>query len=67
VEREQHITDLDQELKQVREVAAAENKRIEDELAKEKRKARRLLHSSILFPLVGRIVMLMILSSEVFL
>jgi hypothetical protein len=67
VEREQQITDLDQELKQVREVAAAENKRIEDELAKEKRKARRLLRSSILFPLVGRIVMLMILSSEVFL
>jgi hypothetical protein len=67
VEREQQITDLDQELKQVREVAAAENKRIEDELAEEKRKARRLLRSSILFPLVGRIVMLMILSSEVFL
>jgi hypothetical protein len=33
------ITDLEQELKQVREVAAAEKKRLEDELAEEKRKA----------------------------
>jgi phage shock protein A len=39
VEREQWITDLEQELKQVREAAAAEKKRLEDEHAEEKRKA----------------------------
>jgi hypothetical protein len=38
-EREQRITDLEQELKQVREAAAAEKKRLEDELTEEKRKA----------------------------
>jgi hypothetical protein len=37
-EREQWITDLEQELKQVREAATAEKKRLEDELAEEKRK-----------------------------
>jgi hypothetical protein len=37
--REQRITDLEQELKQAREAAAAEKKRLEDELAEEKRKA----------------------------
>jgi C4-type Zn-finger protein len=33
------ITDLEQELKQVREAAAAKKRRLEDELAEEKRKA----------------------------
>jgi hypothetical protein len=37
--RGQRITDLEQELKQVREAAAAEKKRLEDELVKEKCKA----------------------------
>jgi hypothetical protein len=36
-EREQQISDLEQDLKQVRETAAAEKKRLEDELAEEKR------------------------------
>jgi DNA repair exonuclease SbcCD ATPase subunit len=35
-ERERRITDLEQELKQVREAAAAEKERLEDELAEEK-------------------------------
>jgi hypothetical protein len=39
VEREQQITDLKQELKQVCEAATAEKKRLEDELAEEKPKA----------------------------
>jgi histidinol-phosphate/aromatic aminotransferase/cobyric acid decarboxylase-like protein len=39
MEREQRITDLEQELKQVREAVAAEKKRLEDELTEEKRKA----------------------------
>jgi septal ring factor EnvC (AmiA/AmiB activator) len=38
-EREQQITDLEQELKQVREAAAADKKMLEDELAEEKCKA----------------------------
>jgi hypothetical protein len=38
-EKEQRITDLEQELKHVREAAAAEKKRLEDELAEEKWKA----------------------------
>jgi regulator of sigma D len=38
-EREQRITDLEQELKQVGEAAATEKKKLEDELAEEKRKA----------------------------
>jgi hypothetical protein len=38
-EREQQITDLEQELKHVRQAAATENKRLEDELAEGKRKA----------------------------
>jgi histidinol-phosphate/aromatic aminotransferase/cobyric acid decarboxylase-like protein len=37
--REQRITDFKQELKQVREAVVAEKKRLEDELAEEKRKA----------------------------
>jgi peptidoglycan hydrolase CwlO-like protein len=37
--REQRITNLEQDLKQDREAAAAEKKRLEDELAEEKRKA----------------------------
>jgi hypothetical protein len=37
--REQRITDLKQELKQVREAATAEKKRLEDELCEEKCKA----------------------------
>jgi hypothetical protein len=38
-EKEQRIVDLVRELKEVREAAAAEKKRLEDELAKEKCKA----------------------------
>jgi predicted nucleic acid-binding Zn-ribbon protein len=38
MEREQRISDLEQVLKQIREAAAAEKKRLEDELAKVKRK-----------------------------
>jgi hypothetical protein len=38
-EKEQRIVDLERELKEVREVAAAEKKRLEDELAEEKCKA----------------------------
>jgi peptidoglycan hydrolase CwlO-like protein len=38
--KEQGITNLEQELKQVHEVAAAEKKRLEDEFAEEKRKAK---------------------------
>jgi regulator of sigma D len=38
-EREQRIIDLEQELKQVREAAAAKKKRLKDELVEEKRKA----------------------------
>jgi hypothetical protein len=38
-ENEQRIVDLERELKEVREAAAAEKKRLEDELAEEKRKA----------------------------
>jgi uncharacterized coiled-coil DUF342 family protein len=38
--KEQRIIDLEQELKQVREAATAEKKRIEDELTEEKRKAK---------------------------
>jgi hypothetical protein len=37
--KEQRIVDLERELKEVREAAVAEKKRLEDELAKEKRKA----------------------------
>jgi phage shock protein A len=38
-EREQRITDLEQELKQVLEEATAEKKKLEEQLAEEKRKA----------------------------
>jgi FKBP-type peptidyl-prolyl cis-trans isomerase len=38
-EKEQRIVDLERELKEVREAAAAEKRRFEDELAEEKRKA----------------------------
>jgi regulator of sigma D len=38
--KEQRITELEQELKQVREAAAAEKKKLEDELAEEKCKAK---------------------------
>jgi uncharacterized protein involved in exopolysaccharide biosynthesis len=38
-EKEQRIVNLERELKEVREVVAAENKRLEDELVEEKRKA----------------------------
>jgi cell division septum initiation protein DivIVA len=37
--KEQQIVDLEQELKEVREAADAEKKKLEDELAEEKRKA----------------------------
>jgi hypothetical protein len=39
MEKQQQIVDLERELKEVREVADAEKKRLEDELAEEKRKA----------------------------
>jgi hypothetical protein len=38
-EKEQWIVDLEQELKEVREAAAADKKRLEDELAEERREA----------------------------
>jgi hypothetical protein len=38
-EKEQRIVDLERELKEVREAAAVEMKRLEDELTEEKRKA----------------------------
>jgi regulator of sigma D len=38
-EKEQRIVDLEQKLKEVREAAAAVRKRLEDELAEERRKA----------------------------
>jgi DNA repair exonuclease SbcCD ATPase subunit len=38
-EKEQQIVDLERELKEVHEAAAAEKKKLEDELAEEKRKA----------------------------
>jgi uncharacterized protein YlxW (UPF0749 family) len=38
--KEQRITDLEQELKQVREAATTKKKRLEDELDEEKRKAK---------------------------
>jgi hypothetical protein len=38
-EKEQRITDLERELKEVREAAAADKKRLEDELAEERHKA----------------------------
>jgi hypothetical protein len=39
IDKEQQIVDLEQELKEVREAAATEKKRLEDELAEEKCKA----------------------------
>jgi hypothetical protein len=38
-EKEQRIVDLERELKEVREAAATEKKKLEDELVEEKRKA----------------------------
>jgi hypothetical protein len=38
-EKEQRIVDLERELKEVREAAAAEKKRLKDELVKDKREA----------------------------
>jgi cell division septum initiation protein DivIVA len=38
--KDQRITELEQELKQVREAAAAEKKKLKDELAEKKRKAK---------------------------
>jgi hypothetical protein len=38
-EKEQRIVDLERELKEVREAATADKKRLEDELAEERRKA----------------------------
>jgi hypothetical protein len=38
-EKEQQIVDLERELKEVREAATADKKRLEDELAEERRKA----------------------------
>jgi hypothetical protein len=38
-EKEQRIVDLERELKEVREAAVAEKKKLEDELTEERRKA----------------------------
>jgi hypothetical protein len=38
-EKERRITDLERELREVREAVAADKKRLEDELAEERRKA----------------------------
>jgi hypothetical protein len=38
-EKEQRIADLERELKEVREAATADKKKLEDELAEERRKA----------------------------
>jgi hypothetical protein len=38
-EKEQRIVDLERELKEVREAATADKKKLEDELAEERRKA----------------------------
>jgi hypothetical protein len=62
--KEQQITDLEQELKQVREAVADEKKRLEEELAEESARPRRLLCSSILYPLVGRIFVLVVLFQQ---
>jgi hypothetical protein len=40
VKKERWVTELEQELKQAREMATAEKKKLEDELAEEKRKAK---------------------------
>jgi hypothetical protein len=39
-EKERWVTELEQELKQVREVAATETRKLENKLAEEKRKAK---------------------------
>jgi hypothetical protein len=60
MEKEQRIVDLERELKEVRDAAAAEKKRLEDELARRSARSWRLLRNLIPWPLVGRIFMLMI-------
>jgi hypothetical protein len=70
IEKEQQIVDLERELKEVREAAAAEKKRFEVELAEEKCKAveatvqfntmaagRSILHADDLFREEGRLAM----------
>jgi hypothetical protein len=56
--KEQWIADLEQELKQVWHAAAAKKNRLEDELRSAK--PRRLLRSSILWPLLGQIFVLVV-------
>jgi hypothetical protein len=65
-EREQRITDLEQEVKQVRDAAAAKKKGSRTSLPRRSARPWRLLRSSILYALVGRIFVLMILLKKVF-
>jgi hypothetical protein len=58
VAKEQRITNLERELKEVREVAVLEKKRLEDELAEEKIKAIEATAQFELYLLVGRIFVL---------
>jgi hypothetical protein len=58
--KEQWIVDLERELKEVREAAAAEKKRLEDELSEEKRKAMEATTQFNIMLLVGRIIKLTI-------
>jgi hypothetical protein len=58
VENEQRILDLERELKEVREAAAAEKKRLEDELVEEKRKVIEALCNLTLCPPVVRFLCL---------
>jgi hypothetical protein len=52
-EKERRMVDVKRELKEVREVATAEKKRLEDKMAKEKRKATEATANSMLCPSVG--------------
>jgi hypothetical protein len=52
-EKERRMVDLEREHKEVREVATAEKKRLEDKLAEEKRKATEATTNSMLCPSVG--------------
>jgi hypothetical protein len=61
-DREQRITDLEQELKQVREAAIAEKRGSRTSLPKKSVRPRRPRHNSTHCPLVGQVVVLMILS-----
>jgi hypothetical protein len=66
MEMEQWIVDLERELKEVCEAVVAEKKRLEDELAEEKRRAVQATANSILCPSVGRFFILTISGMKVF-